>query len=118
MVVGVAGDIGDGLAFSTIGSGGANNQTSKDQLAVQDSTMARSIFTYGANQTATAGAAVEMDSSKTVFFGFGFEAISTQSFREATMQAILNYLDQPTAIDPNDLSAQIPTGVSINAEFP
>jgi hypothetical protein len=118
VVVGVAGDIGDGLAFSTIGSQGANNQTSKDQLAVQDSTIARSIFTYGANQTATAGAAVEIDSSKMVFFGFGFEAISNKSFRESTLQAILNYLDQPTAIDANDLAAQIPQEFRLMQNFP
>jgi hypothetical protein len=87
-------------------------------LAVQDSTIARSVFTYGANQTATAGAAVELDSSKTVFLGFGFEAISTASFRESMMQALLNYLDQPTAIDENDLTAKLPQEFQLLQNYP
>jgi hypothetical protein len=118
VIIGVAGDIGDGLAFSTAGSGGANNQTSKDQFAIVDSVQSRSVFQYGTSATATAGAAVEIDSSKMIFFGFGWEAIGTSAFRQSVLEVVLNYLDQPTGIEIKDLTSLLPEEFELFQNYP
>jgi hypothetical protein len=118
VVFGVAGDIGDGLLFSTSGGTGASNQTSRDQLAIQDSVKTRSIFTYGTTASATAGVAVETDSSKIIFFGYGFEAIAIESARETIMQAILNYFGTATSINDGDFAINIPDEFELDQNYP
>jgi hypothetical protein len=85
-ILGVAGDpIGDGLVFTITGVGGANNQGSPSAInKVSDSD---SCLTY----PGTLGPCGVRHSStyKTVYFSFGYEAISDESKRIELLRRIL-----------------------------
>jgi photosystem II stability/assembly factor-like uncharacterized protein len=93
-VRGVTGDLFDGITLTTVGTGGANNQTSRDILSVINP-RARVILQYSLGTPADA--AVRIDSTtgggKCILFGFGFEAISAASFRKTVLQRIIGYFD-------------------------
>jgi hypothetical protein len=113
MALGVAGNDVTGFleTFFTTGSGGANNQTSRDRLVVNPP--AEEIIFYVTNPVdltpqGTAAIAVEgPNGAKTVFMGFGFESLNavgdpTRASREETMLAILNWFDGITGIGDGD----------------
>ena len=119
IITGVNGEDTDGLIVTSAGSGGANNQTSRDRLALTDSTTTKSIFTYGNNANAIAGTVIEQNSTRIVFFGFGFEAIGNSANREQVMDLVMNYLDSTvTSIDENPLTAAIPENFELSQNFP
>ena len=121
LVRGVPGDvISNGLIMTIASSGGANNQTSSDVIQVTDSTLATEIFYYGAGTASPAAVRVEdvLNQSKTVFFGFGYEAINDSAKCTNLMCCILDYLSSPiTGIDDQPLSG-IPQNFELFQNFP
>ena len=117
LVIGVQDDIADGQLLTTSGSGGANNQTSRDRLAIVDSTIARTIFTYGNTAAATAGAAIEVNSTRIVFWGFGWEAIGNSVARDQAMDIVLSYLDNAVTGIANEV-ANRPHQFTLHQNFP
>ncbi len=121
LVRGVPGDvISSGLIINISSSGGANNQTSSDVIQVMDSTLTTEIFYYGAGVASPAGVRVEdvQHQSKTVFFGFGYEAINDSAKSTNLMSSILEYLSSPiTGIDDRP-SSGIPQKFELFQNFP
>jgi hypothetical protein len=99
LVVGTAGNIGDGLVFLTSGTGGAGNQSSRDQLSITDSSTTGTAFTYGTDVTSIAGATYSSSSGKAVFLGFGWEAINDAAKRETLLANAIEFLERLTGID-------------------
>ncbi len=89
-LVGVPGDpIGDGLALTISGTGGANNQTYPDAITPRG-TGASAIITY--SPTYTAGIKADNGVHRVVYLGFGFEAINNATSRALLMQRICDWL--------------------------
>ena len=99
VVLGVAGDIAGGLVLLTSGTTGANNQTSKDQLTITDTTTTRSILTYSANPAAVAGVAFDNGNTRAVFIGFGWEGIGDPDRRNTLLQNVLTYIGGTVGIE-------------------
>jgi M6 family metalloprotease-like protein len=75
--VGVPGNpVGDGLQFNGGASDGSLNQKSPDRLRRTDGSMADACFTYYLHPDQVAAVNIASD-YRAVFFGFGFEAISS-----------------------------------------
>ena len=119
IILGIDNDITDGMVFPSAGSGGANNQNSRDQLSIEDPAIARTIFKYGTNSALTAAAAIELNSARTVFFGFGWEAIGNNAAREATLDVILDYLeDAVTAVETTNETPGVPVSFQLQQNYP
>jgi photosystem II stability/assembly factor-like uncharacterized protein len=114
-----SGGIFGNIQFTTLGAG-ANNQYSRDVLAVSN-THAIPVVAYGTNGTQGI-AAVRADSiganhrSKVLLFGFGFEAISQLQSRKSVMQRIINYFGTPSAAEEN--SSFFPSAFFLEQNFP
>jgi len=122
--------------FVTAGSGGANNQTSRDLLVgangdtIPNPPAAEFIHYVAspADLTPRGTAAVYVEgagSSKALLMGFGFEAISesgdtTRASREETMLAILNWFDGITGIgdDRPGERIQLPRAFALGQNYP
>jgi len=117
--------------FLTIGSGGANNQTSRDMLVPTPPAMEFIQYIPNPVDTTPQGtAAIYVDgdnSSKSVLMGFGFESINrtggdtTRATRAETMLAILNWFDGITGIGDSDVSGgniQLPRVFALNQNYP
>ena len=96
-VSGVQGDLFPSLTFGTFGSGGANNQSSKDRLTVIGP-QARSCLVYNV-QNGTAAVRVQNGPGRILFMGFGFEGINLASARKVLMQRAMAYLDGSLTVD-------------------
>ena len=118
-------------SFVTSGSGGANNQTSRDILS--PAPPAEEFIYYVASPAdltplGTAATYVEgPSSSKAILMGFGFEAInsqgddSTRVTREEAMLAILNWFDDIVGIGDNDVSSggpALPRAFALKQNYP
>jgi hypothetical protein len=71
-----------------LGPGGANNQTSPDEVVPANS----GVPVYYYLDTSRYGAVAYSGTHRTVYFGFGYEAINQQSSRDAVMDAVLEYI--------------------------
>ncbi|MCB0285503.1 MAG: carboxypeptidase-like regulatory domain-containing protein [Calditrichaeota bacterium] len=102
------GIIGDGLVLIT-GAGAAGNQTSRDQLIINDATRTTQEFRYGAGATATAGISYKNGASKAIVFGFGFEAITDPDRQNAVIQRAIQFFKTPVGIGdlPGDVIPEI-----------
>lgn len=122
LILGVSGDeIGNGLVFNVSGYGGSNNQTSKDVIAITDSTMSTTIFHYGGGTTNPAGIRNENSTynSKSVFLGFGAEAINDASRRQTLLTRIITYLESPlTGIDEDIAGFAVPDKFELKQNYP
>ena len=109
----VAGDpIAQGLALSITGGDGANNQTDPDVVTALAG--ASHAWTYG---NGAGDAAVSVTSpSRAVYFGFGFEAISSAANRTTVMTRTLDWLSQTTVgvFDPRPR----PAGLALEVPSP
>ena len=90
-VSGVANELFNSLSFGTFGSGGANNQISKDRLTVVDP-QTRACLVYNVS-AGTAAVRREVGAGKILFMGFGFEGITSTSARRSVMQRVVGYFD-------------------------
>jgi hypothetical protein len=117
--------------FLTLGSGGANNQTSRDLLLPE--TPAEECIFYLLSPTdltpqGTAAVYVEgQNDSKAVLIGFGLEALNrtggdtTRATREEALLAILNWFDGIVDIGDGDGSGGIlplPRSLALNQNYP
>jgi hypothetical protein len=103
--------VGNGLiTIFTAGAGGADNQTSRDLL--QPDAIAKTSVVYDTTTGTVAGVRVEdaTNGSKLVFFGFGFEAITTGaapdpsfSSRTDVMSNILDWFSSVTSVAESNL---------------
>jgi|GEM_PF-1074070 len=119
IIVGVSGDLGDGLTFSTLGGDGAGNQTSRDVLTVANTTTTRSVFQYGNNANNVSGAAYESGNSRAVVLGFGFEGINSADSRRDAGAAIVGFLkDGATGVEPIQLGSNVPSEFNLAQNFP
>jgi len=117
---GTAGDLFGEVVAGTIGGSGANNQTSRDTLLV-DNPRAHIPLTYGAGGGAGT-AAIRLDSigsgGKLVLFGFGFEALNTASVRKFFMQQIIDYFDGLIVLGVEHSEENIPGVFSLEQNYP
>jgi hypothetical protein len=104
--------IANGLALSISGGDGANNQTDPDVVTALAG--ANHVWTY-ANGAGDAAVRVINGSSRAAYFGFGFEAISSATNRNAVMLSALGWLGLGAAgVDPRP----IPPGLVLEAPAP
>jgi hypothetical protein len=97
--IGVPGNvIGDGLQFNGGTSDGSQNQKSPDRLQLTDGSMAEPCFMYYIHPDQIAGVNIA-NGYRAVFFGFGFEAISSIvehigfNTRAQILERVLGWLD-------------------------
>ncbi len=119
LTFGITGSIMEGLVFTTSGIGGANNQTSRDQVAITDSTTTSAILEYGVATSEIAGVLYQEGSAKAVHLGFGWEAIHNSEFRETVMIAVMDFF-QPgiTGIETFEPGSRLPTGYDLSQNYP
>ncbi len=87
---GTTGDpIGDGLTIDISSGDGANNQDYPD--GISPISPADTVFTYQSS-TQKGGIKADTGTYKEVYFGFGFEAISSQNNRAIVMDRVLSWL--------------------------
>jgi hypothetical protein len=122
IVRGVTGNvISGGLILIIASSGGANNQTSSDVIQVTNPSVSLPIFYYGSGTTYPAGIAnfVPASLAKTVFFGYGFEAINDAAKRSQLLSRILDYLAEPvTSVEPIRSAGVIPEQFELSQNYP
>lgn len=92
LVTGTPGGLADGFVLITSG-GAANNQTSKDILAISDTLTTKAFLNYGGSPTNVAGAAYNSGASKALVMGFGWEGINDEEDRTALLGNMVAYLD-------------------------
>ncbi len=117
---GTAGDLFGEVVAGTIGGSGANNQTSRDTLLV-DNPRARIPLTYGAGGGAGT-AAIRLDSigsgGRLVLFGFGFESINTAALRKFFMQQVMGYLEGSIVLGIEQRGSDVPSEFSLQQNYP
>ena len=120
--------VGAGLSLIvTAGSGGANNQTSRDVLIPLAGTQAAVVYD---TTTLDVGGITRYNSqtdSRVVFFGFGFEAINrstpndtTQATRVQVMANVIDFLLGPIGIGGggNDNAQKLPRSFTLSQNYP
>jgi hypothetical protein len=119
---GVRGDpVGNGLtSIVTAGTGGASNQTSRDQL--EPDGFANKALVYDTTAGTTAGVRVENASnlSRLVFLGFGFESIVTRAnfaSREDVLRNVLNWLGGTVGVAERE-NETLPQAFLLSASYP
>lgn len=116
---GVDGDIiGNGMRLATAGGGGAANQTSQDALIpIGDAAV---CFNYTPEQAAAVYH--ELEGSRIVAFGFGFEAVngdlSGYNSRPEVLSAVLNYLYGVTDVPEFNEPDNIPLTATLAQNYP
>jgi hypothetical protein len=119
LTFGIAGTIMEGLIFTTSGTGGANNQTSRDQIVITDSTTTTALFEYGVATSDIAGVLYQEGSAKAVHLGFGWEAIHNSEFRESVMHEVMFFFDPViTGIETFEPGSRLPTGYDLSQNYP
>jgi hypothetical protein len=121
LIRGVLGDeISNGLVMILNGVGSANNQTSSDVIAIEDTLTTTPIFYYGGGTGSPAAAKFTNDQfhSRAVFLGFGFESINDVSKRVILMERVIEYLELPFTGIGNNLTSVIPEKFELFQNFP
>ncbi len=106
--------IGDGLVLIT-GAGAAGNQTSRDIIAIDDSTYTQREFYYAIG-SATAGVSYVNGNSKAVLLGFGLEAVTVDERRNAVVQRAIDLFELPVGIAEDDPT--LPEAFALHPNFP
>jgi len=110
-IIGVSGDpIGNGLTLTITGGSGAGNQSSPS--AISKTADADSLFYF----PGTLGPCAVRYSGiyKTVYFSFGFEAISLESKRIEVLKRILQWFGLIQAVEENPVSSHPETFIKIS----
>jgi hypothetical protein len=113
---GIAGTVFDSLSFYTSGTGGANNQASKDAFTVYPGGVV--VLSYGTGQPA---AVVSEANYRIVTAGFGAEGISDAfparyNSKAEFLDAALRYLRQPVSVD--ERTAVLPEKLILSQNYP
>jgi hypothetical protein len=117
LVFGTEGTFAEGFVFTTSGVGGANNQTSRDQVEIVNSATTSPLFHYSTADTAIAGVAYRDGSATAVFLGFGWEAIFTEAKRDEVLSAIIGYFEG-VGIEDSPLASRLPTDYQLFQNYP
>ncbi len=119
-VRGVAGDIGDGLAFSI--TNGIQNQDTPDQIAPRDGAVP--IYYYGTDESKVAGIRYNDTRTRLIYLGFGVEGMANENWRGDVLKRGVAWLlgsmsapDAPAA-SATALLAPQPNPVSGRFELP
>jgi hypothetical protein len=114
-VSGISGDlIGDNLTFRISDNLPGNvDQTSQHWFNVLEGAVPSFIFTGTDN---TCGLHVETANYKLIYLGFGFEGIDSDNDREALMTNAIDWLLDPTAVDPRE--GTLPAAYALEQNFP
>lgn len=95
-LAGQTGSLFEGLAFSISGSGGADNQTSPDEISVLDHNFASSVVSY--INDGSAGQEVNLGLPyRTIYLSYGLEAITSTVVRTEIISRSIAWLTAPPA---------------------
>jgi hypothetical protein len=95
-LAGQTGGLFEGLAFSISGSGGADNQTSPDEISVLDHDFASSVVSY--INDGSAGQEVGLSLPyRTIYLSYGLEAITSTLVRTEIISRSIAWLTAPPA---------------------
>ena len=109
--------ISDELSFNIGGGDGADNQLYPDVIAPLDE-YATPIFYYGDTDSCSA-LAIETDTYKVAYFGFGYEAINNPTDRRVVMERVLNWLGGGTLIsNEQDDHTFLPNSFELLSMYP
>jgi len=118
LVSGVTGSFTEGMLYTTNGVGGANNQTSRDEIVITNDATTSEIFRYGVADSAVAGVAYHEGTARAVHLDFGWEAIFNADTREEVMNAILGYFDPGLGVEDSPPTAQLPAAYQLLQNYP
>jgi len=114
--------IGNGLnSIVTAGTGGANNQNSRDVLQPDASAHASIVYDLATMQAAGVRVEDAANGSRLVLFGFGIEAVTTRAgfaSRENILTNVLNWLNGTTAVEEPPAAGALPDEFRLSASFP
>jgi M6 family metalloprotease-like protein len=116
----------DLVMIVTAGSGGANNQTSRDVLIPVAGTQAAVVYDTTTGVVGGVTRYTNPTDSRVVFFGFGFESInrsnpsdSTQVTRLEVMENVIDFLMGEVGIgDAGSGSANLPRAFTLSQNYP
>jgi uncharacterized repeat protein (TIGR01451 family) len=91
---GLAGDVFDGLNLTIQGEGGADNQSSPDEITVANTDYASTVVQYQGNGSSGQRVGLCLP-YRAVYLSFGFEAINSASDRQVVMERAINWLTSP-----------------------
>jgi hypothetical protein len=91
---GLAGDIFADLNLTIQGEGGADNQSSPDEIAVADAYYASTVVQYQGDGSSGQRVGLCLP-YRVVYLSFGFEAINSASNRQTVMERVINWLMSP-----------------------
>lgn len=98
--------------FNTSGDSGANNQYHQDVIRVVEG-RAKPALIYTADARGYAGASIQTDKYKAIFFAFGFEGISSLASRKAVMRRSIDWLQKDTIRPTVGLSGKLSGGTYV-----
>ncbi len=110
-LTGEAGSIMDNLSIEIAGGDGANNQEYPSKISPNGANSV-SIFKYGNNLGTGAIASTHNESSKVVYFAFGYEAINNVQSRNDVMARILDYFGVLVGNEDNTVIAEAKAGIN------
>jgi uncharacterized repeat protein (TIGR01451 family) len=112
-LAGAAGGVFDGLTFSIHGPGGADNQTSPDEVQAADSDFAASLVDYAGN--GSGGQQVgHCLPYRAIYLAFGFEAITDTAIRTEIISRSISWFTSPPASGGVELT---PAHTSLVGDF-
>jgi len=91
---GLTGDIFADLNLTIQGEGGADNQSSPDEITVADADYASTVVQYQGDGSGGQRVGLCLP-YRVVYLSFGFEAINSGSDRQAVMERVINWLVSP-----------------------
>jgi hypothetical protein len=119
VVRGTAGTFMNGLIMVNSGTGGANNQFSRDQLDIINPATTQQIFQYGAAATSVAGVSYLNGEAKAVLLGFGWEGTGDSGKRTDLLNRVIAYFDSTiVGIEDQISSAQTPDEFQLAQNYP
>lgn len=119
VIRGTAGTIMNGLILVNSGTGGANNQVSRDQLDIINPATTQQIFQYGTAATNVAGVSYLNGEAKAVLLGFGWEGTGDSGKRTDLLNRVITYFDSTiVGIEDQVSNAQTPDEFQLAQNYP
>ncbi|MDY7078689.1 MAG: S8 family serine peptidase [Chloroflexota bacterium] len=109
---GIEDDIFAGLTITTTGSGGADNQSFPDEIAVADPDAAASVLVYQGDGCGGVRVGTCLD-YRVIYFSFGFEAINNRTARREVMDRSLDWLTAPPPTVGLELNPTSQVGIGL-----
>lgn len=116
LVRGVAGSIYQGQIY--VVSGGANDQSGKDQLTITNAATTGAAIAFGGSASTPIGVTFDNGSTKAVFLGFGVEGVGDAGRRDQLLDIALTWMDNLTGIDGPIADAGVPADYVLSQNYP